>query len=250
MTFNGWTFLFEALNFVVLAYLLHRLLYRPLRDAVDQRRAVTARAQAEAKTARQDAEALQQQLQTRLAELEQQRQEAMHQAREQAESDRRRLLAETEQVIRQRQEESRQTLERERTDALEALRTEVTTQAIDLTRRLLREAADQTLHRQLVLRLVQTLTELPETECARLRAQCQTDGEALLETARDLDATALELVKQAVAAVAGKPVALTVQSKPVLLDGVRLRLGGCAWDASLAGQLPDATRITTQDVPS
>ena len=35
MTFNGWTFLFQVLNFVVLAYALHRLLYRPLREAIE-----------------------------------------------------------------------------------------------------------------------------------------------------------------------------------------------------------------------
>lgn len=32
MAFNIWTFLFEIVNFVVLACILHRLLYRPLRS--------------------------------------------------------------------------------------------------------------------------------------------------------------------------------------------------------------------------
>ncbi len=56
MTFNIWTFLFEVVNFVVLAYILHRLLYRPLREAIDRRRAEIAQTQAEAEQARAEAE--------------------------------------------------------------------------------------------------------------------------------------------------------------------------------------------------
>jgi F-type H+-transporting ATPase subunit b len=81
MTLNWWTFLLQALNFVVLAYVLHRLLYKPLRQAVEQRREATERARTEAEKARKDAEALQQQLEEQLAQAQRQRQEAVHQAR-------------------------------------------------------------------------------------------------------------------------------------------------------------------------
>ncbi len=64
MTFNVWTFLFEIVNFVVLAYILHRILYRPLRAAIDQRRAVLAKTQSDAEAARAQAVAMQEQLQT------------------------------------------------------------------------------------------------------------------------------------------------------------------------------------------
>src|SRR5271169_2235610 len=97
--FNWWTFLFEALNFVVLAYVLHRLLYRPLREAIEKRREANLRAQEAAAKARQDALALEQQLREQLAGAQRQRQELIHQAREQAELERRRLLAEAEQSV-------------------------------------------------------------------------------------------------------------------------------------------------------
>jgi F-type H+-transporting ATPase subunit b len=242
MKFNWWTFLFEALNFVVLAYVLHRLLYRPLRAAIEQRQAATAKAQADAEQARKKAEALQQQLQTQLAELERHRQETIHEAREQAKEERKKLLAETEQTLEQRREESRQAMENEHREALKALHGEVVTQAVELTRRLLHEATDQTLDRQLALRLVQSLQELSETERADLQAQCQAADGAVLETAQELDAPTLEQIANAVTAVAGKPVALTVQTKPALVGGVRLRVGGQVWDGSLAGQLQDGVR--------
>jgi F-type H+-transporting ATPase subunit b len=247
MTFNWWTFLFEVLNFVVLAYVLYRLLYRPLREAIDQRRQATLQAQAEADKARKDAAAVQERLQTQLAELEQHRQEAIRKAREEADSERRKLLAETERRLQVRQEEHRQALEQERSEALKALRAEVIAQAVELTRRLLSEAADQDLHRQLALRLVQNLQDLPEQERDNLRTRMQSDDVALLETAQELDSATLEEVGKAMTALTGKQTPVTVQTKPGLIGGVRLRLGGQVWDSSLSSQLPDASPGATQD---
>ncbi len=45
MSFNLGTFLFQTVNFIVLVYILHRLLYRPLHEAIDRRAAEIARAQ-------------------------------------------------------------------------------------------------------------------------------------------------------------------------------------------------------------
>jgi len=247
MIFNWWTFLFEALNFVVLAYVLHRLLYRPLRDAIDKRRQANVRAQAEADKARQEAEGLQQRLQKQLAGAEQQRQELIHQAREQAESERQKMLAEAERAAQRRQEELRQALEREREEALKSLRQEVIAQAIELTRRLLGEASERTLHQQLALRLVQTLEELPETEREHLKASWQSGDGPVLESAQDLDTRTIEQLTSAVSRIVGQPVFLAVQNRPELLGGVRLRLGGHVWDGSLAGQVTIPDRFAGKD---
>ncbi len=88
MTFNIWTFLFEIVNFVVLAYILHRVLYRPLRAAIERRRAAIAQAQADAEKARDEALAMQKQLESQLADTERQRHEALQKTRELAEAER------------------------------------------------------------------------------------------------------------------------------------------------------------------
>jgi F-type H+-transporting ATPase subunit b len=247
MTFSWWTFLFESLNFVVLAYVLHRLLYRPLREAIEKRRAANARAQDMAEKARHEAEALQQQLQEQLAGAERQRQELVHQAREQAESERRKLLADAEQAAVRRQHEARQALEWEREEALKSLHEEVVAQAVALTGRLLGEATDRTLHQQLALHLVQTLEQLTGAEREQLRAGWQPDDTLVLESAQDLDDTTREQIATAVSALVGRPVFLAVQTCPALLGGVRLRLDGHVWDGSLAGQLAAANSSAAKD---
>jgi F-type H+-transporting ATPase subunit b len=237
MTFSWWTFLFEILNFVVLAYVLHRLLYRPLRQAIEKRQQADRRAQEEAEKAREQAAALRLQLEAQSAELEQRRDELLRQSREQAEKDRRKLLADAEQAARRRQEEVRQALDQEREEALRSLRREATGLAVGLAERLLGEAVDGSLHRQLVLRLAEALRRLPEAERDRLRRGWRPDDGAVLEAAAGMDETALGQVNDAVAEALGRPAALSVQAAPALLGGARLRLGGWVWDASLAGQL-------------
>lgn len=248
MTFNLWTFLLQMFNFLVLAYVLHRLLYHPLREAIDRRRQAHERAQAEADKARDEARTLEQQLQTQLADLDRQRQEIVHQAHEQAVADRQRLLDEAARAVQQKQEAARQALAREREEALSALHAEIVGQAVDLSRRMLAEAADAKLETQLVARLVETLRHLPQADREELRRTWNPRDMAVLETAAELNGSPIvEQISTAAGDVLGQKVALNVQRRESLVAGVRLRLGGRVWDASVAGQLqglsqPDARR--------
>src|SRR5450759_3028539 len=93
MTFNLWTFLFEVLNFLVLAFVLHRLLYRPLHQAIDARRAGIEQAQADAEAARKQANDMHAELKNQVAALDEQRRQVLAEAHGQAEAERTRLLA-------------------------------------------------------------------------------------------------------------------------------------------------------------
>lgn len=237
MTFNVWTFLFEVINFLVLAAVLHWLLYRPLRDAIDQRRQADARIRTEAEKDRETAAAEQRRLQELLAEQEKERQILLHQARDQAEADRKRILAEAEATARKRQDEARQALDRERAEALQSLRGELAGMALDLTARLLAQAADRSLDRQLALRLLDTLRHLPDEERQKLRGQWRPEDGVVLESAGELNGEVMPELAATLSSLLGQSVTPDLRARPDLLGGVRLRLGGFVWDASLAGQL-------------
>lgn len=237
MTFNLWTFLLEAFNFLVLAYVLKRLLYRPLREAIDRRREAHERAQTEAEKARDQAQARERELQAQLADLDRRRQETLHQAHEQALEERQKLLDEAGRAVQQKQEAARTALARERDETLKALGAELVDQAVGLTRRLLTEAADVSLDRQLTGRLAETVEQCPDSEREVLRRDWRAQDAVVLETAGDPDAGAVQRVTSAVAALLGQPVSLTIERQTGLIAGARLRLGGRVWDASLAGQL-------------
>jgi F-type H+-transporting ATPase subunit b len=241
MNFNPWTFLFEVLNFVVLAAVLYRLLYRPLHEAIDRRREAAARAQTEADKAHEQALALQQHLQAQLAEVQQQCDKALRESRARAEEERRRMLKDAEAEVQYRHEQARLALERERAEALRNLRGEMTNLAVEVIQRLLRESCDRTLSDQLALRLVEELQRLPSEKRQSVRDQFQPQDGAVLETADELDAKTLRRITQATGDLVGQPITLATSTVPALLGGVRLRLGGHIWDASLAGQLETST---------
>jgi F-type H+-transporting ATPase subunit b len=237
MTFNWWTFVFEVVNFVVLAYVLHRILYRPLQAAIKKRRDENARVLAEAETARRDAADIERKLQEQLADLEHQRHETIRQAREQAEVERRSALVDAEKVMQRRQDEVRAALERERAEALIALQAEGVTMAVGLASRLLEQAVNRTLHGQLAERLLETLNRIPETERPMLREQLDGESSVTLETAAQLDEETTMRVAVEVSDLLGRPTTPAIVVRPELTAGVRLCVGGHIWDASVAGWL-------------
>ena len=144
MTFNLWTFLFEVFNFVVLAYVLHRLLYRPLARGDRRTRARRTNGRRPRPTRPgEEAAALQQHLETQLAELERQRQEIGPPGPEQALAERQKLLDDAARTVQQKQEAARTALGPRAGGGLAALRGEMIDQAVQLSRRLLGEAASR-----------------------------------------------------------------------------------------------------------
>jgi F-type H+-transporting ATPase subunit b len=247
MHFNPWTFLFEVLNFAVLAAVLYRLLYRPLHEAIDRRREAITRAQAEADKAREQAVTLQQQLQAQLAEVEQRGEAAVRQGRERAEAERKKMLDEAEVEMQHRREQERQAVEREREETWRTLREELTSLAVEVVQRLLRESCDRTLNDQLALHLIEELRQLPAENRQAVRDQWQPVDGAMLEIAGELDDATVRRIQETTGDLVGQPLTLEIANVPALLGGVRLRLGGHIWDASLAAQLETSAPVSEEE---
>jgi F-type H+-transporting ATPase subunit b len=239
MIFNVWTFLFQVVNFLVLVVILRWLLYNPLREAIDRRRGANAKSQADAEAAHREAEALHATLDQQLADLERRRETVIREARERAETERQSLLADAEAAVLRRRDEVEQQLARERDEALRSLRGELVHSAVELAGRLLRESSDTTLQRQLAGRLVKELDGIPENERQQLRSEWEDGEPAVVESAAELNGEVQRNLNASIASLAGRPLSVSVQVRPDLLAGVRLRIGGHVWDASMAGRLEE-----------
>ncbi|HVX12774.1 MAG TPA: F0F1 ATP synthase subunit delta [Pirellulales bacterium] len=237
MNVQFWTFLFEMFNFVVVAFVLHRVLYRPLHEAIDRRRQATEQAQAEAGQAQRDAAALQARLESERREAESRREELVREAHRQAEAEAQRLLDDARRHAREQAEDLRRQLAHERDQGLSAARQQLVGLAVDLADRFLRQSADRSLHSQLVSRLVTELEVESSTERRKVRMAWTEDEPAVIETAEELDQQNVDRIAAAVANVVGQQVTIQIKSKPALISGVCLQLGGHLWDASLRGPL-------------
>lgn len=239
MTFNVWTFLFEVLNFLVLAFVLHRLLYRPLCAAIDKRKAENDRARTDAETARQEADAVRQQLQEKLAETDRERQDLLRKAAEQAEAEKVKRLAAAELAATAIRDLAQHEAEQLRQDALLSLEGEVGKLAIGLAERLLLQSCDASLNEQLARRLIETVRAVSAEERERIRRDAGT-GEATIQAAGSLDEPIRNEMAEAVRELLGRDCEVKVEMDSALVGGALLRVGGHVWDATLAAQLEAA----------
>ncbi len=237
MTFNVWTFLFEIANFIVLAYVLYRLLYRPLQKAIDERRDASLRAQADLEKAQKETVDLQTRLKAEMIRIDQLQEEAIAKARTIADSERKDMLHKVEMETERTRSETKRSLEREREEALVALRKKVVDLAIGIVERLLREASDRTLHEQLARHLIDHVKSLTQADCQALRNQWKHGDKFTLETAQELDPAITTEFKDIIAQIIGQPTDVELVLIPALLSGACLKLAGRVWDSSLAGQL-------------
>lgn len=246
MTFNVWTFLFEVLNFLVLAFVLHRILYRPLRAAIDKRKAENERARTEAATARKEADAAKEQLAARLAEADKERQQLLRNAAEQAEHEKARRLEEAEAAAEVVREQARHDAEQLRRDTIASLEGEVGTLAIALAERLLVQACDRSLNGQLVRHLEETIRAVIGEERDRVRRDTGGGG-AVVESAAALDDSVCKGLTAAVRDLLGYPGEVAFEVKPALVGGALLRAGGHVWDATVAAQMEAAKAAIRRD---
>jgi F-type H+-transporting ATPase subunit b len=242
------TFVFQIVNFVVVAFILHRLLYRPLYEAIDRRRQATLAAQTAADRAKQDAEALRAGLEAERAEAERRREQWVRDAHRQAEAEAERLLDDARRRAERQSDEAARQLAERREQTLAAVRHEIVQMALDTTERFLRQSADRTLHRQLIARLVESLAAVSADDRRQLSIGRSPGEPAVVETAEELDGEGLEAIGVAVAQLLGERPPIDVKSKPALVSGVCLRLGGHVWDASLGGSLEAAGRKEGKEV--
>lgn len=208
----------QIVNFLVLAWLLKRFLYRPVLDAMGKREARIASRLGEAKQREEEAQAEAGSYREKRTELEREREARLAEAREAAERERRELLESAREAVQQSRERWRQELEREQTDLRNALVRELAESAIDVARRVLADLAGAELEREALATLVRRLESLPEEERKALAAAPQ----LRLATAFEADPKTLESLGKAIAGVLGAKVELEWTHKPELVFGVEL----------------------------
>jgi F-type H+-transporting ATPase subunit b len=246
VTFNVWTFLFEVLNFVVLAFILHRLLYRPLREAIDKRKAENERAQTDAESARKEAELAREQLAAKLSEVDRERLDILRNATDQAEIERAKRIAEADALAKGIREQAKHDAEQLQNDVLVSLEGRISKLAMELAERLLTQASNGSLNGQLVLHLIDAVRAVSAEERQRIQRECDTD-EAIVESALVLDEPARTNIAAAIHELLGKTCPVKYEVNPRLVCGALLRIGGQVWDATVAAQFQEAETALGED---
>lgn len=226
----------QIFNFLVLAWLLKRFLYRPVIDAMTQREERIAKRLEQAAQREEQAQVEASSYRNKVAALERDREAQLAEAHEAAERERRSLLESARSEARTSRQRWQQELEREQGDFHAALVRELAEAAIDVARRILADLADAPLEGQALATLARRVEALADEE---RQALAEAAPKLRLASTFEPEAHALESLRQVLADMLGKEVELECVRKPELVFGVELVGGGHKLAWSVAGALDD-----------
>ena len=238
MELNWSTFVLEIINFMVLVWILKRFFYRPVLNVLARRRAGIEKNLSDAKTLHDDAEALQAQYRDRLADWEQERQQARERLAKEIEEERARRLAALQSELEQEREKTRIAEARRQADALHKAEETALIQATRFASRVLGQAAGPELEANLLELVIDELPQLSAERIAALHNRWGQSSEAIvIASAFPISDTQRQKLQKALNATTGADLPLHFEQDAGLLAGVRITVGAWVLGANLKDEL-------------
>ena len=232
------TFLLEIINFLVLVWILKRFLYKPVLDVIARRRAGIEKSLADAKMLNDDAEALQTRYRGRLADWEQERQQAREQLARELEEQRAQRLAALQSELEQEREKTRVAEARRQADAMYKAEETALIQASRFASRVLGQVAGPELEAKLLELVIDELPQLSAERIAALHSSWGQTSEAIVvASAFPLSDSQRQKLHKALIATTGSDLPLHFEQNAELLAGVRITIGAWVLGANLKDEL-------------
>lgn len=152
---------FQIINFLLLVFLLHRLLYRPVLNMLDQRRERIREGQEAAERAQAEAEQLRQDYEQQLEESRAHARKIMDDAAAAAERLRDESVANAQQEAQRILDRGREELRAEIEQARRELRQEIASLSVTVAGKLIQDSLDTEKNRELAARLIADMDEKP-----------------------------------------------------------------------------------------
>jgi F-type H+-transporting ATPase subunit b len=244
MHLDPWTLGLQAANFLVLVWLLHRFLYRPVLAVIDARRDAARKLTEDLEAENAAAAALQEDLQKQHASVVEARGEALRSARDAADVERKVILERAHAEAETLKAEAQAAFERERTEAIRTIGRDAARLAVSIVRRLLQETAGGEVQAEALDRLCQDVSALPVETRRRISERLAGDGKPLeVVTALPLDEPTAQRFADALAAALGAPARPVFRVDPTLLAGAEAHFPFTILRRTWADEL---TRIETE----
>jgi len=240
MQFDWTTFILEIINFLVLLWILQRLIYRPILAMLDARQQSIQAKIDHAEQLRQEAEALKQHYQQHLSAWQQERERAQRELNDELLQLREKALAD----IKLAQADEQAKLQA-RSDAVFAsqqavLRREAVNAAYSEAAAILTRLASPELTRAIVGIALEDLGQLDDEQQAALhKAAAMLIAASAVEivSAHPLPVQDRSALITALNAASGKPLSFTCREDVNLIAGLRIVVGECQLHANLADEL-------------
>ncbi|HEY3445134.1 MAG TPA: hypothetical protein VGK67_02175 [Myxococcales bacterium] len=243
---SGWTLALQAVNFLILVWLLKRLLYRPLQRVIAERKREAEKGLAQVAAETEKALALRRELDAERAGMGAERDQRLRETRELLDRERQAVLALARREADDLAAATRRQLSEERDRALAELRSAAVDLAGQLAARLLREADSAAVTEALLDRIVARLRELPAERLQAVRTELAGGAGLEVVVASPLENASEGRWRERLQTVLG-PCPVTFRADPELLGGAELHLPTAALRFSWRDALQAAQRELERD---
>jgi F-type H+-transporting ATPase subunit b len=233
------TFSLQVVNFLVLVWLLKRFLYKPVLEAIAQRRAAIDKSMSDAQSKEVTAHALVEQYQNRLADWENEKAKLRTGVVEEIAAQRAQMMAGLESALKQEREKARVLEERRLTELRNQAETAAVAKGVQFTARLLARAAGPDLDSRLVSLALEDLPRLAHEQIQALRsAVSQQSGlQIKVTSAFPLSLPQRSVITEKVKELAQANVAVAFNEDAGLLAGLRISIGPWVLRANIEDEL-------------
>jgi F-type H+-transporting ATPase subunit b len=235
MKFDIWTFLFQIINFVVLLFILKRLLYKPIREIMEKRRGIIEKNVEDAEKTKMEAQELKRKYQEEMDKQKEVRILTLEKLQEEVEVERKKLMGRAE-------EEAGKIIEKERAifdTEKKRLETELKDKAIDtvcvFASRLLRDISDEELHSAVYRKLFKEVERIT-SDITKIEKK---DEPLTIEiiTAYELSEEGLKGLQKTMESLISRKVDINQTIDKNLIAGIKIKVYDMVYDSSLSGQI-------------
>jgi F-type H+-transporting ATPase subunit b len=238
MLIDWFTVAAQAINFLLLVWLLKRFLYRPILGAMDAREQRIAAQLHDAETQKHEAEAQSTRFREASEAFEKQKQALLSEAKAEAEATRQRLMEDARNEIESLRLKWREALREEET-ALEAeITNSVQKEIFAITRHTLRALAGTELEQQIATSFVRRLREFDGGEKEQLEAVIKMSRKPLMiRSAFDLPLATRMEIESVIRENLDNQLSIHYETVPEMIGGIELVSDGRKISWSIAGYL-------------
>lgn len=225
----------QALNFIILIWLMKRFLYQPILHAIDEREKRIAQELADADATRNEAQKERDEFQQKNAEFDQQRAALLRRATDEAKGERERLLSEARKAADDLSATRKDALKREHQEITEEISRRTQDEVFAIARKALTDLADTDLEQRMSHVFTQRLRELSDESKARLAGALKSSPEpAIVRSVFHLPAEASTAIQKALNETFSADIPLRFETTPRLVGGIELSANGqkVAWSIS------------------
>ncbi len=222
----------QALNFLILVWLMKRFLYKPILNAIDEREKRIATELANADKKKAEAEKERDEFQKKNEDFDQQREDLLKQAKEEVQIERGRLLDDARQEVNALSAKRRETLRNNAHKLHQAISLRAQKEVFAIARKALMDLATISLEERMCEVFTRRLREMDSSAKTRLDRAIKTAKDPIIvRSAFDLTEEQHSTIQSALYETFSTEIPLRFETAPDLICGIELNTNGfkLAW---------------------